>query len=215
MIRTPVILIDAGHGKDTPGKCSPDALAGKNLSPLYFKEYSWCREIAQRACDILQAEGYTAFLLIREENDVPLATRAERAKAYCRSYGKDNVILISVHVNAAGSGKEWKSARGWSVYTTPGITESDYVAKELFQEAQREFKEPLTVRKHSTEELGTDFEESFYILRNVPCPAVLIENFFQDNKEDVAYLKSDAGKGSCLQVIVQGIENYIAKYFKK
>ena len=47
------------------------------------------------------------------------------------------------------------------------------------------------------------------MLTQTACPAVLSENLFQDNKEDVAFLKSDKGLGACIQLHVQGIENYI------
>ena len=78
MLKMPVILIDPGHGKDTPGKRSPDAVAGKLASPLYFLEYSWTRQCGQGIVDVLQAEGYTAFLLVKEEEDVPLKERTDR-----------------------------------------------------------------------------------------------------------------------------------------
>ncbi len=36
-----------------------------------------------------------------------------------------NIILISLHVNAAGDGTKWMNATGWSCYTCKGQTESD------------------------------------------------------------------------------------------
>ena len=32
-----------------------------------------------------------------------------------------------------------------------------------------------------------DMESNFYVLKHTSCPAVLTENFFQDNKSDVDY----------------------------
>lgn len=206
----PIILIDNGHGSDTKGKCSPDALAEKLDSPYYFKEYKWCREVAQKCCDIFQAMGFTAWLVVPEEVDIPLATRVNRINDFCKKYGKDNVIVISIHNNAAGNGKEWKSARGWSIWTTRGVTESDKIAEYIYQSAKKEFKYPLKVRNFDNNTYGHDYEEDFYILRKSLCPAVLIEHFFQDNKEDVLYLKTPQCQGSCVEVIVQGIENYVS-----
>ena len=37
----------------------------------------------------------------------------------------DNVLLISIHCNAAGRGDRWLSARGWCAYTTRGNTRAD------------------------------------------------------------------------------------------
>ena len=66
------ILIDNGHGIETPGKRSPDAVKNKFSSPLYFREYKWCREVSCMICDLLQAEGFDAELLVPEIQDVSL-----------------------------------------------------------------------------------------------------------------------------------------------
>ena len=42
------VLIDNGHGSDTPGKCSPD---GRH------REYLWARDVAQRLEKALTEEG--------------------------------------------------------------------------------------------------------------------------------------------------------------
>lgn len=204
------ILIDNGHGKETAGKRSPDAVKGLYKSPYFFFEYSWCREIAQRCCDILQQRGYDAELLVPELTDVPLTERVRRVNTWCNRVEKKNVLLVSVHNNAAGNGSDWMRARGWSIYTTKGITEADYLAEEIYKVAKEEFKSPLTIRSGGAKPLDHDKEDNFYIIYKSYCPAVLIENFFQDNKEDVLYLKSDKGKGSCIHVITQGLENYIS-----
>lgn len=205
-----VILIDNGHGQNTPGKCSPDAGLGLKDSPLYYEEWAWCRQLARSVVDVLQAEGYDARLIVPEDDDIPLKDRVRRVNALCSCYGDNNVILISLHSNA-GTGKttEWQDAHGWSIYTTKGFTESDILARDFYRQAKAVFKAPQTVRRYSNSEWGDDFEENFYILRNTRCPAVLIENFFHTNKVDTAYLLSNKGLGECLEVVVQGVEDYI------
>lgn len=199
----PIVLIDNGHGEETPGKRSPDGR---------FREYAWAREIADRVVAGLTARGITAFRLVREISDVSLAERVAREHSYCRRYGTDNVILVSIHVNAAGSGANWMKARGWSAYTTRGITKADNLARCLYEAAAVAFR-GLKIRKLNGD-LEPDFEENFYILKHSYSPAVLTENFFQDNHEDVAYLTSETGKMACVRCHVEGIESYIKKYFK-
>lgn len=206
------ILLDNGHGVDTPGKCSPDSLKGYTSSPYLFREYAWAREVAQACWSVLKMRGYDVELLVPEEKDIPLATRAQRVNNICRKVGKNNVILVSIHVNAAGDGRKWMTARGWSIFTSKGETRADVLADEIHAVARKEFKAPLKVRTNFDKYLQRDFEENFYILKNTNCPAVLVENFFQDNREDVLYLKSDKGKGACIHVITQGVENYIKDY---
>ena len=214
-IKLPVILIDNGHGRDTKGKCSPDAAKGLWTSPYFLREYEWTRKCACGVVDVLQSLGETAFLLVKEDWDVSLKERVERVNAYCRKYGKNNVLLISIHNNASGDGSKWMNARGWAAYTTVGVTESDYLASYLYDSAEATFKSPLKVRKYSQEKkVGRDFEEPLYVLKNTYCPAVLTENFFQDNKEDVLYLKSDKGLGACIDVHVQGLLDYIKERYR-
>ena len=55
-----------------------------------------------------------------------------------------------------------------------------------------------------------DKEANFYILVHVPCPAVLTENLFQDNKEDVEFLLSEKGKEAITKIHVEGIKNYLS-----
>lgn len=221
----PIILIDNGHGVNTPGKRSPDAVKGLVNSPLYFREYSWARQCAQGIVSVLTAQGYTAFLLVKEETDVPLAERTKRVNTYCNKYGAKNVLLVSVHVNAAGTGKDWMNARGWCVYTSPGKTKADDLATALYVASQTElghagylknFK-PGVQKPIRTDfsDGDADYEASFWMLTKSACPAVLTENLFQDNKEDVAFLRSDAGLVACIELHVAGITDYIKNNWKK
>lgn len=198
MMNKPIILIDNGHGRETPGKCSPDGRV---------REYCWTREIAARIVEGLMAKGRAAFLLTPEDVDVPLATRVKRVEAYCRQYGKENVILVSVHINAAGMGEHWLSAKGWAAYTTPGETESDNVARSLYAMAEECFAgRKIRIYKNRK---APDFEAQLFILRKTSCAAVLTENFFMDNLEDVAYLLSQEGKDAVVRCHVEGLQRYI------
>ena len=121
------ILIDNGHGIDTPGKRSPDGA---------LREYAWNRLIASRIVDRLLSLGLDAELLVPEEKDIPLPERCRRVNTWCRRLGKDNVIVISIHANAAGRGDRWYDATGWCAYTTRGNTQADALATSLYAAAQ-------------------------------------------------------------------------------
>lgn len=193
------ILIDNGHGENTPGKCSPN---GK------FREYQYAREIAQSVEYELKKRGYDAERIVREDIDVPLAERARRVNEYCGRLGTANVLLVSIHVNAAGNGSEWMNARGWSAYTSKGQTKADKLATSMYEAAEEVLPDGIRIRKDYSDG-DEDWEENFYILRKTKCPAVLTENLFQDNREDVTFLTSDAGKRAIIDIHVRGIENYI------
>lgn len=64
------ILIDNGHGENTPGKRSPDGR---------FREYMYNREIARAVVEHLQLRGYDAELVVPENEDISLKERVNRA----------------------------------------------------------------------------------------------------------------------------------------
>ena len=196
------VLIDNGHGKETPGKRSPDGL---------LREYRYAREIASGIVTELRARGIDATGLVPEEEDIPLQERARRANEWCGRLGTENVILVSIHCNAAGNG-EWMNARGWSAYTSKGTTKADTLATMLYEAAGKNFTNQK-IRKDMSDG-DPDWEESFYILKKTKCPAVLTENFFMDNKEDVSYMLSYEGRTQTVKTHVDGIINYVGKYGK-
>ena len=59
------ILIDNGHGLNTPGKRSPDGT---------LIEAAYAREIAKRIVADLTDKGYDAELLVPEDEDISLVT---------------------------------------------------------------------------------------------------------------------------------------------
>ena len=126
------ILIDNGHSLTPPGKRSPD---GK------FREAIYTREIARRIVTALNDSGYDAELLVPETEDISIEYRVSRVNAHCRAHGKSNVILVSIHVNAAGNGSKWLNATGWSCYTCKGETQSDKLANCLYDAAAKYFQD--------------------------------------------------------------------------
>ena len=195
-----LILIDPGHGIDTAGKRSPD---GK------FLEYLWNRQIADLILDRFMIMGIDASLVVTETNDISLATRVQRVNKVCSKAGASNVILLSIHSNAAGDGSKWMSAQGWSCYTSKGETKSDVIAECLYDAFEAEFAEKK-IRKDMSDG-DRDWEENFYVLQKSKCPAVLIENFFYDNRDECSWLLKDETKERIADVIVKGVIKYIKK----
>ena len=192
------IFIDNGHGLMTAGKRSPDG---------QFREPFYNREIAKRVVSNLRDRGLDAELLVPEDDDISLAERVRRINAACFLLGKQNVILISIHVNAAGNGSKWLNATGWSVYTCKGQTESDKLAECLCQAAIKNF--PGRRIRTDISDGDMDWEDGFYILRKSLCVAVLTENFFMDSRDDLEYLQSRAGKQAVVDTHVEGIIEYL------
>lgn len=195
------ILIDNGHGENTKGKRSPD---GK------FLEYKFAREIADDIVRELKKLGYEAERIVKENIDVSLTERARRVNEICGKYGTSNVVLVSIHCNAAGDGSKWMTATGWSAYTSKGETKADYLATCLYDAAENNMK-GQKLRKDEYSDGDPDWEENFYILQKTKCPAVLTENFFMDNKDDVEYLQSADGRNAIARTHVEGIIRFFSR----
>lgn len=196
------IILGTAHLKSTPGKCSPDKK---------FYEYKYSREVCQAVKVALEDLGYTVFIDIEDE-DLPNVNQSKELCLRCKIVNDlqkiyKNCIYISIHVNAAGNGTKWMNATGWSAYTSIGVTSADKLANCLYDAA----KKNLTGKKLRTDytDKDPDIESNFYVLKHTNCPAVLTENFFQDNKEDVKYLTSDEGFHQIVRLHVEGILQYI------
>lgn len=196
-----LFLIDNGHGLETPGKRSPD---GKLL------EYQYNRIIAVAVLEHLAMRGVRAELVVPEDNDISLEERCRRINEACLLFGTRNTRLVSIHVNAAGNGKEWKTARGWCAYTFPGRTLADPFADCLYAAAEQLLPEHK-IRKDFSDG-DPDLESPFFILKNTLCPAVLTENLFMDNQEDCKFLLSAAGKKAIVGLHVKAICDYLKRF---
>jgi len=183
---------------NTPGKRSPDGR---------FREYAWAREIARAIVADCKDLGYDAELLVPEEYDVCLSARCYRANCWCERLGKSNVLLVSIHVNAAGKGDRWYNATGWSAYTSKGQTRSDKLADCLYKQAGLWL--PGHRLRMDYSDGDPDIESDFAILKKTACPAVLTENGFQDCEESLLFLESNEGKEAIIGLHVDGILDFI------
>ena len=191
-----IILTDPGHGIDTAGKRSPDGR---------LREYKYAREIAAEVVKRLKTMDYNAQQLVTEENDISLGTRCKRVNDICKHFGASNVLVVSVHCNAAGADGKWHDARGWQACVSLNASaKSKQLASYLFDAAQAE-----ELKMRSPKPGQKWWAQNLAICRDTNCPAVLTENLFQDNLSDVEFLLSDKGREAIVNLHVNGIINYI------
>ena len=190
-----IIILDNGHGVNTPGKQSPD---GK------LKEYKYTREVVQTIYNKLTNLGYKSTILVPEETDISLSERVKRANKIYNDNSK-KAILISVHCNAAGNGSQWLNAQGWSVFISQNASQNSKKLANYLANSANDYK--LKLRIQSPGQLY--WTQSLAICRDTNCPAVLTENLFQDNKQDVDFLLSNAGKETIANLHVDGIIKYL------
>ena len=191
------VLIDNGHGKETAGKRSPDGR---------LREYAWTREVADMVVSGLREKGIDAERIVPEDSDVSLSARVKRVNAICKKMKYTGVLLVSIHVNAAASDGKWHDARGWQVCVSLNASQkSKVLANALYAAAG---KVGFKMRPYAS--TVNYWKQNLAVCRDTLCPAVLTENLFQDNKQDVDYLLSDEGKKAITRLHVEGICKYIS-----
>jgi N-acetylmuramoyl-L-alanine amidase len=192
-----IVLIDNGHGKETKGKRSPD---GK------LQEWQWTRQAARRLVARLIDNGIEAQLVTPEDTDISLSERVRRINDVCRAKGAGNVLVISLHNNAATTTGAWGNARGFIpfVSTNAGIS-SRRLAKLLYDTAVAHgLKGNRWMPKEGYQ------TKNLAICRDTKCAAVLTENLFMDNKEDCAYLLTAEGIDNIVQAHVEAVQRFIS-----
>ena len=83
------ILIDNGHGLETKGKRSPDQS---------LIEAQWTRQVANLVHMVLARRGYDVRLLVPEDEDISLTTRANRANYWCGKCGAWSFLFLNAMV---------------------------------------------------------------------------------------------------------------------
>lgn len=206
------ILIDNGHGADnfTNGKYSPivDGMSIESDATVYdhrFREGNFNRLVAAELVTRLRDLGYDAERIVPEDKDVSLLERVDRVNSWCRKLGKDNVLFISVHANAANDGNIWMKARGFSVWVAKQASIASHKLALSFTSAAID-ADLMGNRCVPAEHC---WRADFLVLKHTLCPAVLTENLFYDNRDDLKIIASPAGREKIVQLHVNAIKNYL------
>lgn len=172
-----IILLDNGHGRETPGKRSPVWHDGRQLF-----EWEFNRDIVARVMTLAPSRGVLVAPLVPEVMDISLGERVRRANRWWEE-SDHNCLLLSIHANAGGG-------TGFEFYTSRGRTKSDRYADIIIAQYERNF--PNEQMRFDLSDGDKDKEADFYLLKNTKCPAVLIENLFMDYEPDCRKLLDGA-----------------------
>lgn len=193
-----ILILDNGHGDPplTGGKCSPDTK---------ILEYNWARDMVRRIAQKAREYGLIPHILVPENSDIPLNTRTKRVNEICRVYGTSNCTLLSIHINAAGADGKWHDARGFCGFISPNASKkSKHLARLLWEQANK-----AGLRGNRAVPAEKYWVKNLAMCRDTNCPAVLTENLFMDNREDAAYLQTEAGKEAIANIHINAIKEYL------
>ena len=204
-MRPLTVILDNGHGQETPGKRSPVWPNG-----LQLLEYEFNRAIVNRIAPELEKAGLQVVRLVPELHDVSITERIIRANRIVSAANKDGFqcILVSVHANAGGG-------TGFEVLTSVGKTRSDELADIFCILAETVYLKEFKVRKDLTDGDADKETNHVSILPKTHCPAVLTENLFMDTRRDCDVILSNAGRDRIAAMHVASIIEYARRYAGK
>lgn len=224
--KTPVIVVDAGHGGVDPGATGASGTLEKDI----------VLEVAKGVAGNLRNSGRYKVIMTRD-TDIFLSLKARVAIA--RKNRAD--LFISVHADAAPA----SGARGASVYTLSeqasdreaealarsenqsdiiaGVDlgkEPDIVTSILIDLAQRQtnnqsamFAQLLIPELHTVGSLTqrTHRFAGFRVLKSVDVPSVLIELGFLTNLEDESAMRGNRWRRNMATAIARAVDTYFDK----
>lgn len=168
-------IIDAGHAPRTPGKRSPVLDSGRCLF-----EWEFNRSIVTMLRAILDERGIAHHELVpRTNRDMPAYKRADMANDVAARCGMPG-MLVSIHGNAHGRGREFTPANGVATLHYP----SPYA-----QTVAQTFQKYL-VAETGWRDRGTKERAGLAMLRRTKMPSVLTESGFYTNEVQCAEMLS-------------------------
>lgn len=201
-----VVILGTPHGENVAGKRSPDGR---------FREYRFGREVIRELKLKLEREGVMVVVdipgdVVPSKQEDELRMRCGIVNSLCERWGTKNCCYVSVHVNASGMGKQWMMARGWCVFTSVGRTRADGLASCLWDAAREVLpQDHKTAVRADWSDKDPDYEKDLYVLKKTRCAAVLTENLFMDNLEDLEYLESIEGRMAIVELHRRGIMRWL------
>lgn len=176
------IMLDAGHGKNTAGKRTPDDS---------MREFEYNSVVAQIAKELFLEYEEVQVDFAHDLSgiiDVSLSNRVQKANKWSSD------IYISIHANT--SGDAWSNAVGIETFHHPNASNA---SKTLAKEVHGKL-----IQKTKRRDRGVK-QANFQVLRETNMPSILVEGGFMTNKEEAQLLKSLYYRKLCAEAIVEAV----------
>lgn len=191
--RKVLVCIDPGHGGSDPGAIGPGGTREADVNLAVAKGLR-VDLISKGHGVILTRAG--AGRLVDNNKSKDLAARADVANIH------DADIMVSIHCNAATN----RAARGFEIYTTPGLDSSDALATAIYNAWERAVGGKM---RPDYSDGDPDKEANFAVIRGTRCPSCLLELAFISNPDDEALLNNHAWQAKAISTIAEGIDAYL------
>ena len=192
-----VIVIDAGHGGNDPGKVGVSGVLEKDIN----------LEIALKLQERLVQNGI--YVVMTRSSDMGLYSENAQNKKREDMAARVRIIAeaepdfaLSIHQNSFPS----ENCKGAQMFYYKDSPESKHLAETL----QSKFPEVLQDGNQRQAKANTDY----YLLRKTTCPMVIAECGFLSNASEEALLADSAYQEKVVEALYQGIQQYISEIGK-
>lgn len=201
---TRTVVLDPGHGGDDKGTSSPRNIHEKQV----------VLDVANRVRNRLEARGINVELTRESDRNLDLDSRCRKAAALKAD------LFVSIHANSAGKNRGIRGAETF-VLALPGrYSSNSYGGGTLPSAVNTGNRYDLAnmvlgyriqqnlIRATGQEDRGIK-RARFEVLRDVSCPAALVEMAFMSNPKDEAIVIDPAGRDRIARGIADGIVAYL------
>ena len=192
-----VVVLDAGHGGEDPGKVS-------SYSDLKEKDLNL--KIAFKVKELLEKENYKVIMtreddkLVYTEGTTNIYEKRKQDLTQRKKIMDESAagIVVSIHLNGFPEAKYY----GAQTFYPPNSDKSLKLANSL-QKSLRELVDPENKREPQEK------KDPIVILRELVTPTTIVECGFLSNAEEEKKLGTDEYQAKLAGAIVDGIKNYL------
>ena len=182
-----VVVIDAGHGGDDPGKVGINNALEKDIN----------LQIAEKVKRHLEKNGIE--VVMTREDDVMEETKLEDMKKRVELINKTKpAIAVSIHQNSYPD----SSVKGAQVFY--------YTDSEISKDAASLMQEELRKKDNENTRQIKD-NNNFYMLKKTEVPTIIVECGFLSNAGEAEKLVSDEYQEQMAQAICSGIMTWLSQ----
>ena len=187
-----MVILDAGHGGNDPGKISVDGTQEKDLN----------LEIAKKLKELLEQQDIQVIMTREEDQGLYDENTSNKKAQDMRRRGElineeQPACVVSIHQNSYHE----ESIHGAQVFYYGTSKESQNLA-ELIQEELIRFVDPENHRQAKA-------NDTYYLLKKTDVPVVIVECGFLSNWEENGKLKDENYQDQLVWAVHMGVMKYL------
>lgn len=180
-----VVVIDPGHGGEDPGKVGSNDVLEKDLN----------LQISQKVAALLENAGIN-IVMTREDDNVPTAKKQDLAERVELINDTQPTLALCIHQNSYPDA----SVHGAQVFYHTTIEEAKNVATMVQEEL-------LAIDSSNTRQIKAN--DTYYMLKNVKVPTIIVECGFLTNPEEAEKLTQEEYQNQVAEAICEGVVKWI------